>query len=451
MKKRMTTAILSLALLAAGCSSSAGTGTSTGEAPKTGGGGSEKKAEQPAAAKVSSEPVELVVFSSSGDSLESFNERFGNAIAKKFPNYKINYIRNEKGKTLPELLAAGQVIDIYFDSIRVFIGSLQYDMQLDMDDLVKSHNVDLSNLEPTALDGMRKLSGGKLWGIPVTNSNMALYYNKDIFNKFGVPLPKDGMTWDEVLDLSKKLTRFEDGKQFLGLGVATTQMLSMTQQSLPIVDPKSGKSSLSDDRWKKMYSTLYEEPAKPQGYREYMKTIKGNIPNVDEFHNKQNLGMLVYLSSYFQVNAKELKGVNWDMVSVPTFKDMPGVGVQPYPGYFSVTKQSKHKDDAMEVIKYLISDEVQMQLSKTGTMSALKTDAVKKAFGEQSEYKDHNLKAVYFNKFAEMSQKTKYDNALQDAYFAPMKQVASGDVDINTALRQAEEVANKKLDEEKKK
>lgn len=39
-----------------------------------------------------------------------------------------------------------------------------------------------------------------------------------------------------------------------------------------------------------------------------------------------------------------------------------------YPTYFSITSTSKHKEAAMEVIKFLTSDENQMELSKLGNM-----------------------------------------------------------------------------------
>jgi len=400
--------------------------------------------------ELSKEPIELVIFSVSGDSVDSFNERFGGALAKHFPNYTFTYIKSEKGKTLQELLAAGQQIDIYWDSIRNYITSLQYEIQMDMEPLLKKHGVDVSQFEPTAIDGMRKLSGGKLWGIPVFNNNLALFYNKDIFNKFGVPYPNDGMTWDEVLELNKKLTREQDGKQYLGLAVTTTQMLSTNQYSLPFIDEKTGKSTLSDERWKKFYTTLYEEPAKVAGYREYIRANNNNIPSTGQFHKEQNLAMFAYLSSYFQVNAVNLKEVDWDMVSIPTFKELPGVGVQSYPTYFSVTNMSKHKDEAMAAIKALVSEEVQTELSRKGIMPGLNSDKIKKVFGEQSEFKDKNWKAVYYNKFAEFSTKTKYEIALQNFHTDPMKKIASGEMDVNTALLKAEEAVNKFLDDENK-
>ena len=37
-------------------------------------------------------------------------------------------------------------------------------------------------------------------------SPLAIYYNKDLFDKAGVPYPKDGWTWEDFQDTAVKLT-----------------------------------------------------------------------------------------------------------------------------------------------------------------------------------------------------------------------------------------------------
>ena len=68
---------------------------------------------QPSDSNLAGKPADLIFVSASADSVESFDDRFGNALRKKFPNFNIQYV---KGK-IPELLAAGQPMDIVWDSI----------------------------------------------------------------------------------------------------------------------------------------------------------------------------------------------------------------------------------------------------------------------------------------------------------------------------------------------
>ncbi|UUZ96229.1 hypothetical protein LJK87_19015 [Paenibacillus sp. P25] len=117
-------------------------------------------AEDPPAPAAKDEPVELVFYSMSKDSVASFNERYGDAIRKKFPNYTIKYIQRGTGTDIQDLLNAGTRIDIHWDSIGSFpnsniVNSLSYDMT----DLVKKHNIDLSRFEPTLIDAVKRARG----------------------------------------------------------------------------------------------------------------------------------------------------------------------------------------------------------------------------------------------------------------------------------------------------
>ena len=51
---------------------------------------------------------------------------------------------------------------------------------------------------------------GKLLGISKDFATLVLYYNKDLFEKWDVPYPKSGWTWDDFLQTAKALTREGD-------------------------------------------------------------------------------------------------------------------------------------------------------------------------------------------------------------------------------------------------
>jgi multiple sugar transport system substrate-binding protein len=105
----------------------------------------------------------------------------------------------------------------------------------------------------------------------------------------------------------------------------------------------------------------------------------------------------------------------------------------------------------MEVIKYLTSDEYQMMNSKLGIISVLKSKEINDAFGQETRFKDKNLKSIFFyNKFAPISPKTPYDAKAESIYRQDLTDLAMGAIDINTAFRKAEEATNKAIEEAKK-
>ncbi|MBD2861398.1 ABC transporter substrate-binding protein [Paenibacillus oceani] len=429
----LTAAALSMVLLAS-CGNSGTEGADSGgkEVP---------------AVDITKEPAEIVFYSNNGDPVESFDYRFGNSIRKKFPNWTIKYIqRAGAGTQLEDLIANGTRFDIFFQSIGNFeANAFPAGIQYDMTELIKSQKIDLNRLDPTVVDAVKQASGGKLYGIPVFTNNLIMYYNKTLFDKFGVPYPKDGITWSEMVDLSRKLTRTEGDTQYFGFTHSPSHMMRMNPLSIPNADIQTDTPTINkDDRWKKYFQTYYLDPMRVPGYLDGMKKLN-KIPDINMFVKEQSVGMYGYLSSLIYVWEQELKSLNWDIVSFPTVEK--GIGTQSYPSYFGITNMARNKEAAAEVLKYMISDEFQSELARKGIMPVLQSDSIRKELGKESPYKDRNWNAIFYNKFAPIPAKAGYDAALVSQYVSFGNQIALDKADLNTALRNAEEAALKKIQE----
>ncbi|UUZ79145.1 extracellular solute-binding protein [Paenibacillus sp. P26] len=400
----------------------------------------------------SAEPVEITVFSAPGDSEDSWNENFGNAIKKKFPNYNVHFInpRGNDSLSLRNQIVAGQNIDIYYESIGGFFSNVpDNNLQFDMSELIKKYNLDLNRFEPTAIEAMKQNAGGQFWGLPVYTNNMVLYYNKDIFDKFAVPYPKDGMTWDEVLTLSRKFNKRDGGKQYTGLAVSPAHIIKMNPYSIPLIDPATGKATINkDERWKQMFQTFFVDPASEADYRDAIQALGNKSPYTGQFVTDGTLAMFEVLSNLPTI-VPEFSNINWDMVSTPTFKDLPGVGSQSYPFYFAIPNFSKHKEEAFQIIQFLTSDEVQKENAKKGIMSVLKGEEFKEVYGQESKFPGKNYKAAFYDKFPAIMPKTRYDTIAEKAYTKSIVDLSLGKIDLNTLLRTAEEEANKGIDSAK--
>ncbi|RKN75822.1 ABC transporter substrate-binding protein [Paenibacillus ginsengarvi] len=348
-----------------------------GSKPEASPQGGPNDAAKPNSAEIANRHVELNVFSNSGDTDEGFNDKFGDAIRKKFPNYTIHYIKRPQNGNVEELLSAGTKIDLIWDTIGYFPDTvMRYNLQYDLTDAVKTHQIDLNRFEPTLVEGIKNMSASGLYGLPVQTQNLVLFYNKDIFDKFGVPYPKDGMTWDEAIALGKKVTRSDGGVDFLGLAASVQHVARMSQFSLPVLDPQTQKPTYNDEKWKLLFQKLYVDPAQQEQYKNWYLAHKANEnPFQNEFVKDRSLAMFAFLSSFY--TSRDLESMNWDMVTLPTFQEQPGVGSQHYPVYFSIASISQHKEEALVVIKYLISDEYQTAASKQGFMTVLKNDKIR--------------------------------------------------------------------------
>lgn len=394
-----------------------------------------------------SKEVELVFYTNSGDSEATFNQSFGDALRMRFPNFTIKYI---SGMDLPTVLATGTKFDIYYHSIGNFEQFLmQGNLQYDMSALIKTYNVHLEALEPAFVDYMRNRMGGGIYGLPIQNNVMVLYYNKTIFEKFGVPLPRDGMSWDEALELAQKLTRYEGGKPYIGLVVNANNMLKLNPFSIPNVERETLLPTFTkNENWRTIYETLFIRPSLHEGVRAELNRMN-KIPDHYTFVTEQNVAMYGYSSGLISIWAdNQLAKMDWDLVSLPSFKQLPGVGSQPYPFLMGITSLSQNPDAAMQALRYMISDEYQKAKSMSGVMPTLQAPALKEVFGNATSVKDKNLSAVFHNKMAPLADIVlPYSTTAVSVFQTDLLPLLQGKTDINTSFRESEEKAIQKIKE----
>jgi multiple sugar transport system substrate-binding protein len=418
--------------------------TATKEGNSTAGGQPEKS--QKAEPTVSKDPVELTFFSVNTIPDEEF-ELYARAVKAKHPNITLKWLKNSAEVTMPKLVTAGQTPDLIVASLQHMPPNvLDFNMQLDLDEYIKKFNTDLTKIDPVFLNSMKQATKGKLYGLPVNNGGgTVMFYNKSIFDRFGTPYPKDGMTWDDVYNVSKTLTKIDQGVQYVGAGMSHNFMLTYNSWSKPIVDGKTGRAAVNTADWNKLFQNFarfYQLPG-------IGKTSATSKDNVDEqvFLKDQRMAMFSWGVYRYKGFPAEL---NWDMVSAPTINEAPKLAPQGNPRYMFISNTTKYKDQAFLALDALLSEDAQTQLSKSGVGSSLNNDSIKKAFGQDvPQLKGKNTAAIFYNKLADTVElnSVNINNALDSQFMKVME----GEKDINTALRDAEQAINKLLDEEKKK
>ncbi|UQZ85454.1 maltose ABC transporter periplasmic protein [Paenibacillus konkukensis] len=368
-------------------------------------------------------------------------------VTKKFPNVQLDLIRKGKGTNPSELVVAGTFPDILYNSPPRLNEYKELGLLYDMSDLIKKYQVDVNKLNQPAMDTIKQIGDqGQIVGLPFWVNWSALYYNKDIFDKFGVAYPKDGMTWEEAIELSRQLTRTDNGVNYRGLDQNLSGFTG--QLSLGFVDPKTEKPALlQEEGFKRSYEMLLELYKIP-GNENRPSTPK------DAFLKDRTLAMWpMYADVPSWISDLEAKGetFNWDMAQMPSFKEAPGVSMAVDSHNLYVTSSSPNKEAAFQVIKYLLSEEPQLQLVKNGFLTSSTDQEINKHFGEDMPvFKGKNLKPVFESTPAPKGALHKYDSIVSSEYNKAFPAVESGSKDINSALREAAELAEKRIEEAKK-
>lgn len=265
-----------------------------------------------------------------------------------------------------------------------------------------------------------------------------LIYNKDIFDRFGEAYPKESMTWDEMLDLSKKLTRVEGDTQYIG-GAVNSYVNIFRQYGAGYSDPETNEVYLTSDKHVHVASLI-------KGFLD----IPGYIQDTNYRHTNFSSGTVAMYTNWMGVIANQFSAnpVNfeWDLTTYPVFPENPNYGAPADYLVFLVSKASPNKEAAFRVLIELLTDETQRAVAMKGWGSVLNDTDIKKAFGTESGvFQGKNFDAVFKVVAAPnppyFEHRTEVNNAINEL----VRKMALEKVDINTALREAEEEAKQNI------
>ncbi len=149
------------------------------------------------------EPVTITYMGWGNPQEKKISEDLLASFEKTHPHIKVRYIHTSDFESKLRTMMAGDIApDVFYMPAESFEIYARKNTLLDLDSLVKETNFDVSDFFPQVLRAFKYQ--GKLYGIPKDFTTQVMYYNKDLFDKAGVPYPTRDWTWDDMLDAARK-------------------------------------------------------------------------------------------------------------------------------------------------------------------------------------------------------------------------------------------------------
>lgn len=271
------------------------------------------------------------------------------------------FIRNEKPDIL--LLTQDQYAKYAADGRLVSLESY-----------VTRDKFDLEGLIPGMVDVLREKGNGELYGLAPHFVSQAIYYNKDLFDRYNISYPSDRMSWEEVLNLAARFAGDDsDEDRIYGLHVAYTDAHQLAQrigltEGLRVVNPADKRVSIDSESWVRVYETVLNAVRSGAFYQEDPNNFPGGMTLEEYLLRDPFISGKVAMSiseSYLFYQLREAANVipdkavkNWDLVTVPVDPANPDLsyGMFFYE-VFAINADSANRDAAWEFIRYIHSDE----------------------------------------------------------------------------------------------
>ncbi len=201
------------------------------------------------------------------------------------------------------------------------------------------------------------------YAVPRDISNLVIFYNKDLFKKYGVKYPHTGWTYDEFLITAKKLTHRPDSFGFSFEEEPLYYLPFLTSEGyfdLPYYDKVKNNNGLL--QYANLRNKYHVAPYKKESASATMAQmfLQGKI------------GM--HLSGRWLVpKYRQEAKFDWDIIEFPKMKE--GSIVPMDSSGWAISKASKHKPQAVRLIKYLSSKSSIDKFTKSGLIVPARIDS----------------------------------------------------------------------------
>ncbi|QGQ95713.1 extracellular solute-binding protein [Paenibacillus psychroresistens] len=352
--------------------------------------------------------------------MDEFETLIADPVEKHFPGIKLKYEAGPPSPSIAEqwpvsaagdirhtMVGAGSARGWDVDYIPTAIPEMSSYTEFPAENLtpyIQKYQFDIGSIDPGLWNRAESLQvNGELSVLPYSKRLYALYYNKAVFKKYGVEYPIDGMTWDDVVELVRKLpseVRYELSSYDAWVNMAYQLGISWIAHSISLEEAKT--------QWMEIIR-LYEElaglpkssqwspPRDTSYFTQYLTSYKQDEVALST-SSWWYMTMLNDKQRYFALQEAVKAGVDMDVVTYPEFANSPYQFPDRIEQALQMNAKSTHKEEAFQVMSYLLSDEHQLRNAKLGIGPVLDNPVIQVSFAAEIPGLQHRNMPAYFPK-----------------------------------------------------
>ncbi len=301
------------------------------------------------------------------------NEEIIALFESKYPGTKINleYIPEEYTTKIDSMFLGKMAPDVIYGHPKYFVTWASQGLLMDLTDKFAQtpELLDDSKFNTNLYEAF-KYEGKNIATVNGADT-MLLYYNKDLFDKAGVPYPTADWTWEQFIDAAKKLTIIgTDGKP-KQYGISIDNSYFSTEAFL---FANGGKLFDDMNNPKKVLINSEENIKSLKMMQDLIYTYKAapTAADAEVLGGGFDTGKIAMVIDgvWSVVYRKDIKEFSWGLQELPTNnadnKKTPAL----YAGY-AIAKTTKNPELAWEFAKFMQSDEAQKLLASSGLITVI--------------------------------------------------------------------------------
>lgn len=270
-----------------------------------------------------------------------FYQMFGNLILEQYPDMELNIISGTSSdtKTIIADIQSHQP-DLIISWLDVYQQLRDEDALVDLKPQFEAHKIKLETFSPQMINALQN-DNNQLMGISPLVFKSGLFYNKDIFEKYGVPEPTYPITWNQLIQLANSF----EGTDINGIDGFTEEQLLYDiarSEGWKLLDEETNELIWNKEQWIKALETVLSSPD----------TIQNDFgAQFQKGSSAMYYGMLNQINNLTDVD------FNWGIVPSPVDERTPDLdSSMGYNDIFSIPKSAVNQEVAFDIIHLLMNE-----------------------------------------------------------------------------------------------
>lgn len=216
---------------------------------------------------------------------------------------------------------------------------------------------------------------GKVYGLPLSTYSRSIIWRKDIFAEVGLDPEKAPEFWEDLADMARKLNKSDEAGRLLRSGWSILGSTFNLYKLIFLYTWQAGGEILSKD----LRKATFNNPATIEalkfmvdlGYDLFPPGAGRELPQSPAPHFVTGMDPLVWgmpsqIGSILRYAPEHIEDVGVaPPLRGPARKKGPPVG-QVFTSWIQLSSQSKHPDEAWELMKFITSAETELALDEAG-------------------------------------------------------------------------------------
>ncbi|MNW42982.1 Bacterial extracellular solute-binding protein [compost metagenome] len=348
------------------------------------------------------------------ESESAFFTNYGSLLSAKYPNIDFDVIpfpntshlaNREEVQLAYDKIINEQQPDILF----LFPEQLErygnWGQLYNLDTLIAQDQFDIEHMHSTVIDYIRSIGNGQLLALTPNFYGMAVYYNKDLFDKHHISYPTDNMSWEELMTLAQQFSPDSTSSYGILFNSSNSSLFQLAlnigaSNNLKYLDVQNKKITINTSSWKNIFQLVFDTYQANSIYQlAENNQLKPGMTYQDHLmlnpFNTNQVAMTVE-GHYFMNDLKLVEELNpksapkWDIVTLPSNGNESNSEDSMWIQYvLAINSKSASITAAWEIMKCINSEEFTRVALKSTLNDSLPVRR-KSLVDEQ-----HNLDAFY--------------------------------------------------------